>query len=191
MSKLLTKATRYTKATKKTVLLKTENALMTALTVIKTHEQTLNRLVVSAVIVTSAFGAFANAASAPGVTIGGPEIMTNPGEETMSKSVPAQKTGETIDSFYAKVTQYSYADSCHNIKQGKCLMASGKPVYVGAVACPRFLPLGTKIEVDGSTYRCEDRYATWLDAKRGVPTIDIFVDGKPVGNSIKVVNVIE
>jgi hypothetical protein len=60
-------------------------------------------------------------------------------------------------------------------------MASGKIVYEGAVACPRNLKLGTKVIIDGKTYTCEDRYATWLDATRGAPTFDIFVWKNPKG----------
>jgi len=36
-------------------------------------------------------------------------------------------------------------------------MASGKQVYAGAAACPSRYPFGTRIEVDGATYTCEDR----------------------------------
>lgn len=79
------------------------------------------------------------------------------------------------------VTQYSYADSCHNVVNGKCLMASGKPVYEGAVACPYFLKLGTKVRIHGKVYTCEDRYATWLDSKRGLPTFDMFVESNAHG----------
>lgn len=131
------------------------------------------------------FGPLAHAATAP------------TGEATDKTDSEEVVTIEPIDdvvvvsSFHAIVTQYSYEDSCHNVVEGKCLMASGKPVYVGAVACPRNLKLGTEVQIEGETYRCEDRYATWVDAKRGMPTIDIFVDGSPKGNSVKVVNVIQ
>ena len=91
---------------------------------------------------------------------------------------------KTIKAF---VTQYSRADSCHNIVKGKCLMASGKEVYEGAVACPRTLKLGTKVRIGGKTYTCEDRYSKWLDAKRGLPTFDIFVNKNP--NGLKKVDV--
>lgn len=36
-------------------------------------------------------------------------------------------------------------------------MASGKKVYAGAAACPSRYPFGTRIEVEGSRYTCEDR----------------------------------
>jgi len=37
------------------------------------------------------------------------------------------------------------------------IMASGAKVYKGAIACPRNIKLGTIVEIDGQTYRCEDR----------------------------------
>lgn len=45
---------------------------------------------------------------------------------------------------------------------GYCLkgvMASGKQVYNGAIACPTFMKLGTKIKIQGQEYICEDRMA--------------------------------
>lgn len=38
-------------------------------------------------------------------------------------------------------------------------MASGKKVYVGAIACPIKYEFGTKIEVNGKIYTCEDTMA--------------------------------
>ena len=92
--------------------------------------------------------------------------------------------------FRAIITQYSRADSCHNRRDGKCIMSSGRPVYIGAVACPNFLALGTKIYVDEKEYVCEDRYAPWLDQVRRFPTVDIFVENSPSGNSVRTVSVL-
>lgn len=80
-------------------------------------------------------------------------------------------------------TKYSRADSCHNKKtvNGKvlCLTAIGKDTVEGrTVACPRSLPLGTKIVLDGHTYVCEDRYAKYLDSERDLPTIDVFLEAE-------------
>ena len=97
---------------------------------------------------------------------------------------------EIKNTFQAVVTQYSQADSCHNRRNGECVMSSGRAVYVGAVACPYFLDLGTKIIVDGNRYTCEDRYAVWLDRTRAYPTIDIFVENNPHGNSVRTVSVL-
>jgi len=46
------------------------------------------------------------------------------------------------------------------------VMASGKIVYVGAVACPRSMRLGTVIELeDGRALTCEDRKALRFDGE--------------------------
>lgn len=77
----------------------------------------------------------------------------------------------------AKITMYSRKDSCHNPSGNKCLTAAGRDTKAGVtVACPRNLKLGTKVMIDGFTYTCEDRYSTYLDAKRGLPTFDIFTE---------------
>jgi hypothetical protein len=72
-------------------------------------------------------------------------------------------------------------DSCHNPKivNGKklCLTAIGRDTHEGVtVACPRFIKLGTKVEILGKTYICEDRYSTYLDKLRKLPTFDIFLE---------------
>lgn len=77
----------------------------------------------------------------------------------------------------AFVTSYSRKDSCHNPSGDKCLTAAGRDTKAGVtVACPRSLKLGTKVRIDGFVYTCEDRYSTYLDAKRGLPTFDIFTE---------------
>ncbi|MFW5639845.1 MAG: hypothetical protein ACOC0H_01625 [Thermodesulfobacteriota bacterium] len=38
------------------------------------------------------------------------------------------------------------------------IMASGNKVYVGAIACPRYIDFGTRVRVEGmGEYTCEDR----------------------------------
>ena len=39
------------------------------------------------------------------------------------------------------------------------ITASGKKVREGIIACPEWLPFGTKVEIKGKTYTCEDRMA--------------------------------
>lgn len=76
-------------------------------------------------------------------------------------------------------TRYSRADSCHHKRGNECLTAIGKDTKEGqTVACPYSLKLGTKILLDGKEYICEDRYAKRLDAKRGLPTIDVFAEAQ-------------
>lgn len=77
----------------------------------------------------------------------------------------------------AIISMYSRKDSCHNPSGNKCLTAIGRDTKAGVtVACPRNLKLGTKVMIDGFVYTCEDRYSTYLDAKRGFPTFDIFTE---------------
>ena len=45
----------------------------------------------------------------------------------------------------------------------KNLMASGKEVYNGAIACPRKIPLGTNIIINNTKYICEDRLSLKYD----------------------------
>lgn len=66
----------------------------------------------------------------------------------------------------ADVTAYSEIDSCH---YENCIMANGVRAYVGAVACPRNIKLGTKVEIDGIMYECADRTAKFVDGR-----FDIF-----------------
>ena len=114
-------------------------------------------------------------------------FVINRNNEIVVKLAKKKVIKKRKKTFKARVSQYSYADSCHNIKNGFCIMASGRPVYEGAVACPRWLKLGTKVRVDGKIYTCEDRYAKWVDTKFGIPTIDIFVESNPKG--IKTMNI--
>lgn len=76
------------------------------------------------------------------------------------------------------VTAYSEFDSCH---YDDCVMASGKRAYVGAVACPRALPLGSPILISGRPFTCEDRTAKKYDGR-----FDIFLGyGAPAHEEAK------
>jgi 3D (Asp-Asp-Asp) domain-containing protein len=66
----------------------------------------------------------------------------------------------------ATVTRYSSVESCH---LPHCIMASGKSAYIGAVACPRRIMLGTRLRIAGRLYVCEDRTAKRYDGR-----FDIF-----------------
>lgn len=79
------------------------------------------------------------------------------------KEVGDKKTSEVA---LVTVTAYSAVESCHY--EG-CVMASGKKAYVGAVACPRYLKLGTKVMLGDKVYTCEDRTAVRYDGR-----FDIF-----------------
>lgn len=61
------------------------------------------------------------------------------------------------------VSAYTAIETCKNTS---CIMASGKKAYVGAAACPRKYPLGTKLELEGmGTFTCEDRTAKKYDGR--------------------------
>ena len=47
----------------------------------------------------------------------------------------------------------------------KGIMASGKRVYKGAIACPREIPLGTKVKIQNKIYTCEDRLSLRYDKR--------------------------
>jgi 3D (Asp-Asp-Asp) domain-containing protein len=71
--------------------------------------------------------------------------------------------GNEKPSFKAVVSAYSELDSCHTGKS--CLMANGKKAHLGAVACPRSIPLGSHVLIAGQRYTCEDRTAAWVDGR--------------------------
>lgn len=86
-------------------------------------------------------------------------------ENVYAKESP--KEIETVEPEWniSKFTSYSAGDG---FTPGT-VMASGKTVYIGAVACPRDMALGTVIEVKGyGTYTCEDR------KKVGVEGFDLY-----------------
>jgi 3D (Asp-Asp-Asp) domain-containing protein len=43
------------------------------------------------------------------------------------------------------------------------IMADGKRVHAGAIACPRRIKLGANLRILGATYTCEDRLAPKFD----------------------------
>lgn len=69
---------------------------------------------------------------------------------------------ERSPSTTAIVTAYSELDSCH---YPGCIMASGKKAYVGAAACPRSIPLGTRVRIGEKLFTCEDRTAKHYDGR--------------------------
>ena len=85
-----------------------------------------------------------------------PEKITQP-----EMRIPARNEIPPVSKI-ATVTAYSSVDSCH---YPNCITASGKRAYVGGVACPRKLKLGTKVEIFGKIYTCEDRTAVRFDGR--------------------------
>lgn len=64
----------------------------------------------------------------------------------------------------AKITQYTL----------KGIMASGLEVYNGSIACPRSIPLKTRVEIDGIEYICEDRLSVRYDNRFDIWQQDLF-----------------
>jgi hypothetical protein len=88
-------------------------------------------------------------------------IVLNVEDKTTAKEIkePKIEIMPVVDrtEFLAEITKYTNrkieTDETPN------LMASGKRVYEGAVACPIWLKFGQKILIDGQVYTCEDRMA--------------------------------
>jgi 3D (Asp-Asp-Asp) domain-containing protein len=85
-----------------------------------------------------------------------------------------------LETFNARVTAYSPRETCEGGKVDKCITAMGvKPVVGRTVACPRRLPLGTRVMFTQGNmtwyFTCEDHYAKWVQEKYG-DTVDVFVD---------------
>jgi len=54
-------------------------------------------------------------------------------------------------------TVYSYNSLPEQTDDTPFIMANGKTVYDGAVACPSYLTFGTNVLIEGRLYTCEDR----------------------------------
>jgi 3D (Asp-Asp-Asp) domain-containing protein len=83
------------------------------------------------------------------------EIEKAPEGQNEANSVLPVARAEEYSTVTAVITAYSEYDSCHT--GASCLMASGKKAYVGAIACPRNIRLGTRVIIDNNPYVCEDR----------------------------------
>lgn len=61
------------------------------------------------------------------------------------------------------------------------ITASGKQVRAGFIACPTFIPFGTKVTLLGETYVCEDRLGKRIrqrDGENGVWHFDIWMSDR-------------
>lgn len=97
----------------------------------------------------------------------------NPETYPLHMKALQEKLNKTVK---ASVTMYSRRDSCHYKVGNKCLTAIGRDTKQGVtLACPRAIALGTKVQINGKTYTCEDRTAKWVETKFG-PTFDIFTE---------------
>lgn len=86
---------------------------------------------------------------------GGTIILENARIETIH-TVEAKQVEPVEEWKQAEVT--AYTASVDETDASPLIMASGKMVYLGAIACPRSIDLGEKIEIKGlGVYTCEDR----------------------------------
>lgn len=80
-------------------------------------------------------------------------------ENTRALPVQAKEVEkvETVEE-WEKAEFSAYTASVDETDDSPLIMASGKIVYIGAIACPRHIKLGTVIELkSGVRYTCEDR----------------------------------
>jgi 3D (Asp-Asp-Asp) domain-containing protein len=76
---------------------------------------------------------------------------------------PRPIKAQPATSLTATVSAYTAIETCPN---RSCVTASGQLAGPGAVACPRTIPLGTKIEIENmGTYTCLDRTAARVDGR--------------------------
>lgn len=99
------------------------------------------------------------------------EIIIEPSSMSQPYLVATVLWAKVSDGMVRTVT--AYTASVDETDSEPEIMASGKRVYVGAIACPRDIPLKTKVEIGGKEYVCEDRMALKNDGK-----YDIFVGSK-------------
>lgn len=74
-----------------------------------------------------------------------------------------------------QATTTAYSASSDETDDTPTIMASGKTVYQGAIACPKWLDFGTKVYINGTPHICEDRMAKRY---RYTPHFDIFSPSK-------------
>ena len=80
-------------------------------------------------------------------------VINNAQAKEIEQPVVAQKESPWNESEFS-----AYTASVDETDTNPLVMASGKMVYVGAIACPASMEFGTKIEVRGvGEFTCEDR----------------------------------
>lgn len=78
--------------------------------------------------------------------------------------IPKLNEAETLIEYVTATTSaYTKIETCPNTE---CITASGTRPQAGvSVACPRDISLGTKIEIAGQEYTCEDRTHSRFDGR--------------------------
>lgn len=82
--------------------------------------------------------------------------------------------GGDVPSGREVTAEVSFYCSCSRCSGGTCITASGLPVREGYIACPKDIPFGTKILIDGIVYECQDtgNYIQWCG---NIMRVDIYV----------------
>jgi 3D (Asp-Asp-Asp) domain-containing protein len=76
-------------------------------------------------------------------------------------------------SIVASISAYTMVETCPD---GICITASGREAAKHIIACPRSIPLGSKVEIEGlGTFTCGDRTAEWIERKYGA-TFDLWFE---------------
>jgi hypothetical protein len=69
---------------------------------------------------------------------------------------------------------HKYVEAYITKYNNRGITASGEITELGFVACPRDIAIGRSVFIGGIPYICKDRYATWVDKSRDLPTFDIW-----------------
>lgn len=91
------------------------------------------------------------------IVYGGAIILENARIETIH-TVEAHTEAKAPVSEWIEAEATAYTASVDETDSSPLIMASGQMVYIGAVACPRHIALGERVELKGlGVYTCEDR----------------------------------
>lgn len=92
-------------------------------------------------------------------------------EQPLKVDTVQAETEDPSEPKWAKAWVTAYTASVDETDDSPLVMASQKMVYIGAIACPRDIPLGVQVEIKGhGVYTCEDRKAKKHDGE-----FDIFM----------------
>lgn len=114
------------------------------------------------------------AVAEPAIGSFGSLALMNAASTVAQVSVKQSKTEQYVAEITAYTSRASETDS------DPFISADGNYVYDGLVACSREYPFGTKVVINGRTYRCGDRMAQKNDHARNLsltkPRFDIWMD---------------
>jgi len=110
----------------------------------------------------------------PSVGMLGSLALTNAASTVSVPMIKRPKQEKMVATFTAYTSRANETDS------DPFISADGNHVYDGLIACSREYPFGTKVTVNGRTYRCGDRMAQKNDHATNLamtqPKFDIWMD---------------